>query len=120
MLISFNEKKTEANKLGSQVERFWDLHTIGIKYREISVYDKLLDDVKFVSGRYEVRLPFKEDHPLIEDNYALAVARLKELKGRLDRRPNSIRRNHAESIKVGYYREGGEQTYGWRSYVLTA
>ena len=70
---------TEVKKLGSQVERFWDLDTIGIKEKEISVSDKLLDDVKFVNGRYEVKLPFKEDHHLIEDNYALAFARLKGL-----------------------------------------
>ena len=45
-----------------------------------------MDDVKFVNGRYEVRLPFKEDHPLIEDIYAVAVTRLKALKIKLDKK----------------------------------
>ena len=126
MFISFNENQTEANHLDSQIERFWDLDTIGIKDKEISVYDKLLDGVKFVNGRYEVRLPFKEDHPIIEDNYALTVARLKVLKGKLDKSPeimkqcDEIMRNQLNLgiIEVESKPTVGEVTYLPHRYVI--
>ena len=33
--------------LNDQVKMFWELDTLGIKEKEISVYDKFLDDIKF-------------------------------------------------------------------------
>ena len=91
MFISFNENEREVKELNNQVEKFWDLDTLGIRDNEISVYDKFMNDVKFVNGRYEVRLPFKEDHPLIEDNYALAVRRLEALKNKLNKNPKLLK-----------------------------
>ena len=59
----------EKHPLSEKIERFLDLDTIGIAEKERSVYGKFLDDISFHDKRYEVRLPFKEDHPMIEDNY---------------------------------------------------
>ena len=56
MQVGFNEKEEEL--LSAQVHKFWDMDTLGIKNREISVYDKFLDEIKFIDGRYVVRLPF--------------------------------------------------------------
>ena len=39
-----------------------------------------LDDISFYDNRYEVCLPFNEDHPMIEDNYELCKKRLSQLK----------------------------------------
>ena len=44
------------------------------------MYEKFLDDISFHDSRYEVRLPFNEDHPMIEDNYELCKKRLSQLK----------------------------------------
>ena len=44
------------------------------------MYEKFLDDISFHDNRYEVRLPFNEDHPMIEDNYELCKKRLSQLK----------------------------------------
>ena len=38
---------------------------------------KFQDSIQFRNNRYEVKLPFKEDHPVIEDNYRLSLQRLK-------------------------------------------
>ena len=43
---------------------------------EASVHDKFLDTIHKRDGRYEVSLPWKEHHPLIPDNYEVAVSRL--------------------------------------------
>ena len=80
--IEFNEEQEEA-LLSSEIEKFWNLDTVGIKHNETSVYERIMDEVKFKEGRYEVRLPFKEDHPLIEDQYASTLTRLKRLKTKL-------------------------------------
>ena len=65
--------------LSEKIKRFWDLDTIAIVEKEKSVYEKFLDDVSFHDNRYEVRLPFKEDHPVTEDNYELCKKRLPQL-----------------------------------------
>ena len=62
--------------LNERIERFWNLDSIGITEREQSVYDKFIDEVRFKDGRYIVKLPFKEDHPVIEDNFVLSRHRL--------------------------------------------
>ena len=81
MLVCFDEDEL----LSKRVEQFWDLDTVGITENESTVYEKFLSEVKFVNCRYEVRLPFKEDHPLIEDNYMLSLNRLKEQRIKLDK-----------------------------------
>ena len=61
------------------------METLGIKENEVSVYDKFLDDVQFINGRYEVSLPFKENRPFVEDNYVLSEKRLRRLKNNLEK-----------------------------------
>ena len=81
MLICFDEDEL----LSKRVEQFWDLGTVGITENESTVYEKFLSEVKFVNGRYEVRLPYKEDHPLIEDSYMISLNRLKGQRIKLDK-----------------------------------
>ena len=57
----------EKHPLSEKIEKFWNLDTIGIVEKERSVYENFLDDISFHDNRYEVRLSFKEDHPMIEE-----------------------------------------------------
>ena len=41
--------------------------------------------IKFENNRYSVSLPFKENRPILPDNYQLSLNRLKKLKERLDK-----------------------------------
>ena len=77
MIVGFNENYNDSSSLSTQVEKFGDLDTIGIKNNKISLYDRFMDDVKFVNGQYEVRLPFKEDHPLIDSISCYKVKSIK-------------------------------------------
>lgn len=72
-----NEVITEKMKLSETMNKFWDLEALGIKPGEQSVYEKFTEDIKCVNGRYEVKLPFKEHHDILHDNYNLAKTRLK-------------------------------------------
>ena len=83
------------------VDKFWDLDTIGIIKNELSVYDKFLENVKFINGRYEVCLPFKEERPFIEDNYVLCEKRLQSLKRKLEEIQYKVEEYKSEARK--YY-----------------
>ena len=73
------------NSLNEKIDKFWDLDTIGIKENETSVYDRFISDIKFENSRYSVSLPFKENRPMLPDNYQLSLNRLKKLKERLEK-----------------------------------
>ena len=95
---------------------------MGITKNEVSVYDKVMEEVKFVNGRYEVRLPFKEGHPLIEDNYRLAVNRLSTLKKKLDKDPELLRQYDEimkAQLKAGIIEEAKTLPGVGGNYLLT-
>ena len=81
-----SEVKEEVG-LKETVEKFWDLDSVGIVDGETSVYDRFVDEIKFVNDRYEVKLPFKENIPMLEDNYSLCLKRLNNLRHRLEKDP---------------------------------
>ena len=76
--------------LHSELKRFWDYETLGIKDDEPPVYEKFLEIMSKVDGRYEISLPFKEDHPVIPDNYSLCKQRLDYLLKRLKSKPEIL------------------------------
>ena len=67
-------------------------------------FDVTEEKVKFVDGRYEVSLPFKNYHPIIEDNYLHCVKRLKSMKGKLNKSPFLLKRYN--DIITSQFREG--------------
>ena len=70
--------------LNENISKFWDLDAVGIKDNEISIHEKFKDGIKFENNRYSVKLPVKEFHPILPDNYLLSLKRLNKLKERLD------------------------------------
>ena len=65
--------------LVQQLQRVWEIESIGVSLDEGSVHDKFLDTIKQRDGRYEVCLPWREQHPLLPDNFDLAMSRLMTL-----------------------------------------
>ena len=92
----------EKDLLSEKIERFWDLDAVGIVEIESSVYENFLDDISIHDNRYKVCLPFKEDHPMIEDNHELCKKRLSQLKKQLDNKPELKKEynNIIESQKI--------------------
>ena len=70
---------------------FRDLETIGILNNELTVYDKFKSEVKQRHGRYEVSLPFREEHPPLPDNYESSKNRLAALIYRLQQKPDALK-----------------------------
>ena len=58
------------------LQKFWDLETLGIRDTETSVRDKFSHEIRFTGERYHVKLPFKDNHPMLPDNYTNASRRL--------------------------------------------
>ncbi|XP_068738177.1 uncharacterized protein [Montipora capricornis] len=77
--------------LAAELKKFWDYESFGIHDDNATLYDKFVNEVEFVEGRYQVRLPFKEDHDLLPDNFALCKSRLVSLLRRLSVKPDVSR-----------------------------
>ena len=87
-LLMVNEEQSKEDELTkesleNQLSKFWDLENLGISKSEDTVYQNFEEEIKFVNGRYEVKLPWKEQHPLLPDNFKLSQKRLHSLGKRL-------------------------------------
>ncbi|XP_068674900.1 uncharacterized protein [Montipora foliosa] len=90
--------------LASEVRNFWDYESFGIHDDNATLYNKFVNEVEFVEGRYQVRLPFKEDHDLLSDNFAVCKSRLVSLLRRLSAKPDVLRKYNdviREQLKQG-------------------
>ena len=70
---------TSQEILDSHMKHFYDLETLGISSKEVSVHEEFLDDIKFNGKRFSVKLPFKEAPSILPDNYNHSLNRLKGL-----------------------------------------
>ena len=73
------------DSLTFELRRFWDYESLGIQDQSLSLYDNFVGEGKR-EKRYQVRLPFKEDHELLPDNLALCKSRLASMLNRLSLR----------------------------------
>ena len=55
-----------------KIYNFWKLDLSGIQEKEISVCEKVMEDIKFENNLYVVKLPFKENILFVFDNYDVA------------------------------------------------
>ena len=80
----------ENNDLIGELKRFWDLESLAISSSEQSVYSQFINTITFWHGRYKVRLPWKDTHPILPDNYETSLKHLKNLLNRLKEEPNVL------------------------------
>ena len=73
------------------LQKFWELETLGIKEHETSVYDKFSNDITFTGERYQVKLPFKDNNPMLPDNYAVVLRRLTTTIKKLKNQPEILK-----------------------------
>ena len=68
-----------------KIDNFWKLDLLGIQEKELSVCEKVMEDIKFENNRYVVKLPFNENIPFVSDNYDVSLNRLSKLTNRLSK-----------------------------------
>ena len=75
------------------LKQFWETESMGIKeVSEITKsHDGFNEQVRFNGQRYEVPLPWCDNHPAISSDYELCVNRLKSLQRKLLKEPELIR-----------------------------
>ena len=73
---------TEISKSDSifqrKLENFWDIKRFDYKTDNSTVYRNFCEDIRYnsIEYRYEFRLPFKEDHEILPDNFTYCKHRL--------------------------------------------
>ena len=100
--------KNNEDQFLNNLNKFWNLDSIGIKDNEQSVYENFECDIKFKNQRYVVKLSVKENHPLLPDNYNITLKCLDKLKLRLDQNEDLSRSCNAvfqEQIKLDIIEE---------------
>ena len=80
------------------LQKCWDLETLGIRNTETSVYDKFSNEIRFTGERYQVKLPFKDNHPMLSDNYTNTSRRLATVAKKLKTQPE-IMKQYDQGIK---------------------
>ena len=77
------------------VSNFWDLERLGISQDENSVIANFQDNLQSIDGRYEVTLPWKQEHPLLPDNFTLSQKRLHGMFTKLRKDPVLLKEYHS-------------------------
>ena len=78
------------DSLYNQLEKLWDLETLGIRDNEFTTESKFMEEINFNGKLYEIKLPFREEHPLLPDNHTGSVKRFNSLITRLKAKPNLL------------------------------
>ena len=88
----------EVDPLVNELHKFWETENVGCD-RRIAIEDEFESEIKFENGRYEVKMPFKDEHAILPDNYALSKTRLTNLVRKLKRSP-SLAAEYQQVIKT--------------------
>ena len=84
----------DTKSLNDRLNSFWELESFGISGVDHSVHDKFRSSVNFVDGRYKLRLPWRELHQTLPNNYSLCRKRLHGLLKRLRHDPDILQEYH--------------------------
>ena len=90
--VAFNQEESTKQEL----DKFWSLESLGIIDKE-TVEERFLPHVSKKDGRYEVKLHWKDQHPLLYDNFILAKKRLESLLKRL-RQNSALLKQYSDII----------------------
>ena len=90
--VAFNQEES----IKEQLHKFWSLESLSIKDKD-TVEEKFLRNVSKKNGRYVVQLPWKDQHPLLYDNFILAKKRFESLLKRL-RQNSALLKQYSDII----------------------
>ena len=95
-VLKVSESSLADDSIKETLTKFWSLESMGIHPDdENSVHESFLANIRFDGTRYEVKLAFKEVHPVLPDNFRNSVARLGSLLRRLKRDPEVLQEYNA-------------------------
>ena len=80
---------SEDAQTDKQLHAFWELESLGITSErsespdDVEALQRFEETSIFKDGRYQVELPWRQNHPPLQDNYRIAKKRLESLKRKL-------------------------------------
>ena len=81
------------------MQKFWNLESVDVSKNEFDVCENFEAGISFANNRYKVKLPFKSEHGMLDDNFLLCKSRLKNLfNGKFTKDPDLFKR-YNEIIK---------------------
>ena len=88
-LVGAGSVEIERERLDENVRKMWDLETLGITDSE-EAYEEFVERIEFNGRRYSVRLPWREGHETLPDNYELSLSRMKSQIRKLRKEPGIL------------------------------
>ena len=73
---NFVGQRMNEDSLECNVHKLWSFEGLGI-IEEDKVHQKFLSNISFTGSRYSVKLPWKESHDKLPDNYANSLGRMR-------------------------------------------
>jgi len=104
-----------AQQLDSTMRRFWEIENppakeevLVLRAEDQTAMAKVRETLKFVNGRYQIGVPWKENAPQLGNNHALALRRLQNTEERLAK-DQEVSKMYADNLgqylQKGYIRE---------------
>ena len=89
--MKITAQPADTDNLQTLVENFWDLESFGISETEKSPWGESFEEkiTRNADNRYEIELPFKNNHPILPDNYEMSKNRLLRLREKLLKDPEN-------------------------------
>ena len=90
------------------LQKFWQLESIGILPNEPDTLQLFQQTIRYDGQRYTVRLPWREDHRALPDNYSLSEKRLQSTLKKLQKSPEILKEYNAviqEQLQKGIIEE---------------
>ena len=101
--VNFAGQTSDIESLERNVQKLWSFEALGINEKD-KVHEEFLDSINFTGNRYSVKLPWKEGHDKLPDNYANSLGRMKSQLKRLRKEPELLKEYDAiikEQVELG-------------------
>eukprot|EP00795_Rhopilema_esculentum_P005739 gene5739-10996_t len=94
----FTTSRSDVDEINSTMKKFWDIESAGtftqttvVSPDEKAALEKAENSFRFIDGRYEVGVPWKEDSYRMVNNHKMAMKRLQNTEKRLLKNPDVMK-----------------------------
>ena len=105
------EQQENSGEISNLLRRFWEIENYGTstEFHQLTTdkkasLEKLEESIRYVDGRHQVAIPWKDDEPTLPNNYEMALRRLLNTEKRLLKNPEI---GEAYTNNINQYLERG-------------
>ena len=127
-LSTFFMRPNVFDEINASLKKFWEVENSGVNVNkqeiltpdEKKALSQVQNSLKFVDGRYQLEVPWKNERPVLPDNYTMALKRLENTELKLLKHPEMAQDYQAtitSYVQQGYIRklpdDEMKQVPGW-------